>query len=203
VVSLDFPHNNSLAVIPSWFQEDDIFLDICFISPSLAQAFQVTATVLATLSNSISAFTDGLMDPPSITTISASLDHPDSSWPPTVDHHLVTASLHASSLDSTAILDLLTVKDSNTSVTLDLLEIVYHPMIHWIPCLAERDRYYWLPIYHTGSCCMIEWIAHLDEHDTCMHWFDVLIGGNKHKRMIHACYALQPATIPSYCDHFL
>jgi hypothetical protein len=54
------------TVIPSWFHEDDTFLDICFISPSLAQAFQATATVLATLSDSISAFTDDPQDLPSV-----------------------------------------------------------------------------------------------------------------------------------------
>jgi hypothetical protein len=65
-----------LAVILSWFQDDAIFLDSCGISPSLAQAFQVTATALATLSDSISAFTADSMDPPSIPTVSASLDNP-------------------------------------------------------------------------------------------------------------------------------
>jgi hypothetical protein len=171
VVSLDFPHDNSLAVIPSRFQEDDIFLDICYQSPSFAQAFQVTATVLATLLDSISAFTDGPTDPPSITTISASSDNP--SFSPTMDHHLVTTFLHASSLDSAALLGS---KDSGTSVALDLKEIVYHPMIHWIPCLVGRDKYSWLPVYHTDSCHMLDWITCLTEHDTFMHCFAVLVG---------------------------
>ncbi len=68
----------------SWFHEDDLFLDICFISPSLAHAFQAAAAVLATLSDSISAFTDSPTDPPSIST---SLDNPGFS--PTVDHSSV------------------------------------------------------------------------------------------------------------------
>jgi hypothetical protein len=57
----DLTHDDLIS--SPWFSnKDNIFLDICSITPSLAQAFQATAVVLTEMADTISAFADGTVD---------------------------------------------------------------------------------------------------------------------------------------------